>query len=120
MNPLLDPLMRIKHRVFEDTEDSKPNSLCPLNLRAENLRFMGRGNPQRMDASWTHELALARNADYQVCCVAGFQTRGPIENARRADLEIGDTAGLETCATQGLFIGRENRNSIIHLSLIQQ
>jgi hypothetical protein len=42
---------------------------------------------------------MNRSADFQVCCIAGFQTRKP--NARRpaADLEIGDTAGLETCAT---------------------
>src|ERR1022692_3030212 len=46
-----------------------------------------------------------RSADFQVCCIAGFQTRMPSVNpmpqasARPADLEIGDTAGLETCAT---------------------
>ena len=38
-----------------------------------------------------------RSADFQVCCIAGFQTRYAF--ARPADLEIGDTAGLETCAT---------------------
>jgi hypothetical protein len=32
-------------------------------------------------------------------CVAGFQTRGSLVFAHDADLEIGDTAGLETCAT---------------------
>ncbi|SRR6266480_829703 len=32
-------------------------------------------------------------------CIAGFQTRQPHAVARTADLEIGDTAGLETCAT---------------------
>jgi hypothetical protein len=35
----------------------------------------------------------------QVCRVAGFQTSGPLDFAHRADLEIGDTAGLENCAT---------------------
>src|SRR6266508_1611045 len=44
----------------------------------------------------------ARSADFQVCCVAGFQTRRPPDLARAADLEIGDTAGLETCATSNL------------------
>ena len=40
-----------------------------------------------------------RSADFQVCCLAGFQT-GPGQDVQRAaDLEIGDTAGLETCAT---------------------
>ena len=35
----------------------------------------------------------------QVCRVTGFQTSGPLDLAHRADLEIGDTAGLENCAT---------------------
>src|ERR1043165_3268518 len=39
------------------------------------------------------------SADFQVCCVAGFRTRKPRKGEARADLEIGDTAGLETCAT---------------------
>ena len=37
-------------------------------------------------------------ADFQVCRIAGFQTRWP--QGSHADLEVGDTAGLETCATQ--------------------
>src|ERR1051326_7325995 len=37
--------------------------------------------------------------DFRVCGVAGFQTRGSLEHRRPADLEIDDTAGLETCAT---------------------
>jgi len=47
-------------------------------------------------------------ADFQVCCIAGFQTRVPSASpmgsifSRPADLEIGDTAGLETCATPDL------------------
>jgi ATP-dependent helicase/nuclease subunit B len=43
--------------------------------------------------------ASERSADFQVCWVAGAQTRGASDLARPADLEIGDTAGLETCAT---------------------
>jgi hypothetical protein len=39
------------------------------------------------------------SADFQVCCVADFQIRRPSELHRAADLEVGDTAGLETCAT---------------------
>jgi hypothetical protein len=35
----------------------------------------------------------------QVGCVASFQIRRARNIARSADLEIGDTAGLETCAT---------------------
>jgi hypothetical protein len=42
---------------------------------------------------------MLRSADFQVCCIAGFQTCGAFDVARAADLEIGDTAGLETCAT---------------------
>jgi len=30
----------------------------------------------------------------------GFKTRVPSASLRRADLEIGDTAGWETCATK--------------------
>jgi len=39
------------------------------------------------------------SADFQVCCIAGFQTRKRCDSQRLADLEVGDTAGLETCAT---------------------
>jgi hypothetical protein len=39
------------------------------------------------------------SADFQVCCVADFQIRKPSKRHRAADLEVGDTAGLETCAT---------------------
>jgi hypothetical protein len=39
------------------------------------------------------------SADFQVCCVADFQIRRPSKLHRPADLEVGDTAGLETCAT---------------------
>ena len=48
-----------------------------------------------------------RSADFQVCCIAGFQTRRrwtflcARAVARPADLEVGDTAGWETCATGG-------------------
>jgi len=40
-----------------------------------------------------------RSADFQVCWIAGFQTRTPLAVERPGDLEIGDSAGLETCAT---------------------
>jgi hypothetical protein len=43
---------------------------------------------------------LKRSADFQVCRIAGFQTGGSHDIERPADLEIGDTAGLETCATK--------------------
>jgi hypothetical protein len=38
-----------------------------------------------------------RSADFQVCSAAGFQTRW--SQGCGADLEVGGTAGLETCAT---------------------
>ena len=47
-------------------------------------------------------------ADFQVCCLAGFQTRLPFAKLTRsgysqsADLVIGATAGLATRATPGL------------------
>jgi len=37
----------------------------------------------------------ARSTDFQVCCVASFQTCARPEIRPPADLEIGDTAGLE-------------------------
>jgi hypothetical protein len=40
------------------------------------------------------------SADFQVCCGAGFQTRRLHDCGRSADWEVGDTAGLETCATK--------------------
>jgi hypothetical protein len=48
-----------------------------------------------MGASWNRH----RSADFHVCCVAGFQTGKLRDSQRLADLEVGDTAGLETCAT---------------------
>ena len=54
--------------------------------------------------------ALPRSADFQVGCVADFQIGGPgkalrvLELRRNADLEIGDTAGLETRATGRAFM----------------
>src|SRR5439155_25675104 len=42
---------------------------------------------------------ISSSADFQVCCIAGFQTRRLYTVGRRADLEIGDTADLKTCAT---------------------
>jgi hypothetical protein len=52
-----------------------------------------------------------RSADFQVCCIAGFQTCKPCDSQRLADLEVGDTAGLETCATsrRGWSIGGRSR-----------
>ena len=40
-------------------------------------------------------VASKRNGDGQACCVAGFQTCGPHDDPRPADLEVGDTAGWE-------------------------
>jgi hypothetical protein len=53
-----------------------------------------------------------RSADFPVCRVAGFLTRERLKprqtQPRRhpADLEIGDTAGWETCATLVAFLPR--------------
>ena len=59
-----------------------------------------------------HEPGACRSADFQVCCVAGFQTGGAFDSSGvfsfggAADLEVGDTAGLETCATTAWFMER--------------
>src|SRR6266545_2817194 len=59
--------------------------------------------------SWLSMVAstcrVRRSADFQVCCIAGFQTRRLHDVERHADLEIGDTAGLETCATPADALG---------------
>jgi hypothetical protein len=47
---------------------------------------------------------LTRGADFQVCCVAGFQTRCWCNLLCAADLEVGDTAGLETRATKRFMV----------------
>jgi len=52
-----------------------------------------------MNRGFTNRLPGARSADFQICCIAGFKTRATHDIASGADLEIGDTAGLETCAT---------------------
>ena len=55
------------------------------------------------------------SADFQVCCVAGFQTRRLHDCGRSADLEVGDTAGLETCATKagGRYFEKSSQNVTI-------
>src|SRR5271168_4990349 len=59
----------------------------PGRARLTAIKLRGKGAAQQ------------RSAGLRACCIAGFQT-GPAQNvARAADLEIGDTAGLETCAT---------------------
>jgi len=40
-----------------------------------------------------------RSASFPTCRIAGVQTRKPRDVRQPADLEVGDTAGLETCAT---------------------
>ena len=72
---------------------------------ADSDHFFGKGAVGRSRAR------PPRSADFQVCCIAGFQTRSrPATRnasacsacpkpATAADLEIGDTAGWETCAT---------------------
>jgi hypothetical protein len=55
-------------------------------------------NPQRRPNTARHS-RNQRSADFQVCCIAGFQTRRPHDLTRPAFWEIGDTAGLETRAT---------------------
>jgi hypothetical protein len=44
------------------------------------------------------------SADFQVGRVVSFQTGRLLDAVRPADLEIGDTAGLETCATAPGFM----------------
>ena len=43
--------------------------------------------------------SIPRSADFQVCCVAGFQACRPRPFLWPAGSEAGDTAGSETCAT---------------------
>src|SRR5437870_10684105 len=50
-------------------------------------------------------LSRRGSADFQVCRVAAFQSRTGRDSTRTADSEIGDTAGLETCATRRKPIG---------------
>jgi hypothetical protein len=64
--------------------------LCGLILWFLDV-FSGRNGPLR---------GRACSADFQVCCIAGFQARWQSGKSSSADLEIGDTAGLETCATR--------------------
>ena len=73
-----------------------------------------------------HDLSIAhrgpepkpsRSADFQVCRIAGFQTCGSLDYGHHADLEIGDTAGLETCATIRRFMEREQQSPISQESL---
>ena len=59
-----------------------------------------------MNSSRNLESSSVCSADVPVCCIAGFSTCGVLNDreqnsfARSAGLETGDTAGLETCATQ--------------------
>jgi hypothetical protein len=48
------------------------------------------------------------SADFQVCCVADFPIRRTSGLHRAADWEVGDTAGLETCATPSPGASRES------------
>ena len=79
-------------------------NIAQTNLSEAGIRKVGRVSPLRAAPGPSHPGAHGvtrptRSADFQVCWVAGFQTRAAREFARPADLEIGDTAGLETCAT---------------------
>ena len=58
----------------------------------------GFGRPTRAAWAGWSRVTVWRSADFQICRVAGFQTRRP--QGRGAGLEAGDTAGWETCATQ--------------------
>jgi hypothetical protein len=67
-----------------------------FNIQLRRLRRVSEGSSTR----------CYRSADFPVCCIAGFQTCRPFESRDPADLEVGDTAGLETCATD-----RRNRST---------
>jgi hypothetical protein len=56
--------------------------------------------PVKAGQSWSKQNHRWSSADFQVCRVAGFQDRAHNDVVRPADLEIGDTAGWETCATK--------------------
>jgi len=63
-------------------------------------------NAHKFHAHIDANVRSACSADFQVCVprkhsglVAGFQTRNLCDLQCSADLEVGDTAGLEACAT---------------------
>jgi hypothetical protein len=74
-------------------------------------RFMENLQSQKSGASWDPEPVPARSADFQVCCIAGFQTRHPRNVPHAADKEVGDTAGSETCATPFMLEGIQARTA---------
>ena len=95
-SPLSEPTCsRSLHRPILQTSTS-PAKAKPMTLlhtpAARCLRASGQGCIKLHPAS-------RRSADFQVCRIAGFQTCGVWAFQPPADLEVGDTAGLETCAT---------------------
>jgi hypothetical protein len=90
---------------------------CRLETRHCANAVHGKFQAPTWDAHRSHEPSPACSADFPVCCVTGFQTRGASDSSSvfssrsAADLEVGDTAGLETCATVP-FMGKGKRPHI--------
>ena len=86
----------------EDTDSSGGRSVGFVKARSlmyssQNRRPDSRfqvPSSRRLGASWHRH----RSADFQVCCIAGFQTRKLRDSQSFADLEVGDIAGLKICA----------------------
>src|SRR5262245_28777043 len=76
-------------RVLSSASKPRPETSARFNAKGAKVFAKVEGQRSRKQCS----------ADFQVCCIAGFQTRSTHDDACAADLEIGDTAGLETCAT---------------------
>jgi AdoMet-dependent heme synthase len=101
----IDELGRIAPCSFTSSAYGVPASevkcvedLCQLPVRFAELR--------------QHPPAVSgrahRSAGFQTCRIAGFQTRSSHDLQRAADLEVGDTAGLETCATIGVSLQQQS------------
>ena len=93
-------ICNLPYRRFVIGRASKSSSALALADVPQNtiLRYSA-ARPSRNQSS----------ADFQVCCVADFQIRRLSELHRAADLEVGDTAGLETCATASVDAFRSRR-----------
>ena len=63
------------------------------------------------------ELPAFRGAGFQTCCVAGFQTRWPDPLTCAADLEVGDTADLEVCATLNRYSAQPRAESFHRVAI---
>jgi hypothetical protein len=105
----------------EATDQPAREDARPTNLIGKGLKLRTACGLETRDTAQLGTSSNQTSADFQVCCVADFQIRGPSELDRATDFEVGDpssvarlakrlrlfpellrrvdTAGLETCAT---------------------